>query len=247
MLIEMMEMNGIQVVSGNTDGIVCMFPKEKEETYNKLCTEWENKVGNHDMGKLEYTDFKSLYQEGVNSYIGIKIDGSVKKKGRFVTEFELNKNKSSRVIQLACEQYFLNGTDPVKFITSHKNIFDFCIAKKAVGKMYYEEILNEKDIKRHKKLIRYYISENGNVFKKRGSNYKDGEVDSYCEAPHKDFFWLGEPKMTYFNQAFISADYKIDYKFYVINALERIDKIEKTKKAKTYAESFKPTTQGSLF
>lgn len=247
MLIEMMEMNGIQVVSGNTDGIVCMFPKEKEETYNRLCIEWENKVGNHDMGKLEYTDFKSLYQEGVNSYLGIKIDGSVKKKGRFVTEFELNKNKSGRIVQIACEKYFAEGIDPEIFIKNHKNIFDFCIAKKAVGKMYYEEILSETEVKKHKKLVRYYISENGNVFKKRGTNSKDDEVDAYCEAPHKDFFWLGEPKLTYFNQAYKSDNYNIDYKFYIVDALERIDKIEKTKKAKNYAESFKQRTQGSLF
>jgi hypothetical protein len=279
MLIEMLEDAGISVVSGNTDGIVSYFPKEKEELYYKLCGEWEVKVGNNVLGKLEYADFKVLYQEGINSYLGIKVDGGVKKKGRFVDSYglpgsELNKNKSMRIIPMALEAYFVKGISPVDFIPKHTTIFDFCAAKKATGKLHYEEILkpatkrvlkepyyqepyiedvvdrdNEK-VRIHKKLIRYFVSKDGNVFKKRGINNEGDPMDNYVEAMDKNYPWLGDPKLKYFNKAFPVKnfkDYQIDYSYYILEALKRIDKIEKTKKAKTYAEQFKPSQQTSLF
>lgn len=251
MLIEMLETAGIQVISANTDGIVSHFPQEKEELYNNICSEWERRVGNTTLGRLEYADFDALWQEGINSYIGKKTDGKAKKKGRFMTEFEMNKNKSMRIVPLALEAYFIYGKDPVEFVTAHENIFDFCIAKKASGQLHYEEILGEKDgaevVRKHKKLIRYYIAKEGNVFMKRGFTNEGAKLNNYCEAPSKSFHWLGEPKLCYFNKYFASPDYGIDHKWYILEVLERIDKIEKTKKAKAFAEQFKPTQQATLF
>lgn len=254
LLIEMLESAGINVISGNTDGVVSTFHESKLEDYNKACAEWETIVGNTELGKLEYADFSVLWQESINHYIALKIDGSVKKKGRFMTEFELHKNKSKRIINLALEAYFINKKDPIEFITNHDNIFDFCIAKKATGKMHYEEIIdtgdrNNPEIIKHKKLIRYYVSNSGNVFMKRGFDYDGKEVNSHCEATDKDYFWLGQPKLKYFNKAYIHKDmskYDIDHSYYILQTLKRIDSIEKTKKALSYANSFK-TKQFSLF
>ncbi len=247
MLIEMLEMKGFSVVSGNTDGIVTYFPEDREEEYMKICAEWEEKVGNVKMGKLEYEDFAGLWQESINSYIGKKLNGKVKKKGRFMTEFELHKNKSKRVVALALEAYYIKGIHPIDFIPNHKNIFDFCIAKKAFGDLHYEELLPQGKVKVHKKLIRYYVSNSGNVFMKRGINNQGDPMNNYCEAPNKDFEWLGEPKLQYFNRAFKEEDYDIDYTYYILQTLERIDKIEKSNQALKYAERFKPTIQTSLF
>ncbi len=246
MLIEMMESVGFKVVSGNTDGIVTMFPSSQEDVYKRVCEEWEEKVGNTKMGKLEYTDFDGLWQDSINSYIAKKSDGTVKKKGRFMTEFELNKNKSKRVIALALDEYFINNTNPIDFITSHKNIFDFCIAKKAFGNLHYEELINDKEVIVHKKLIRYYVCNDGNIFKKRGINNEGNPMDNHCEAVDKDFFWMGQPKLRYFNKFVECDDYNINYSYYILETLKRIDKIEKTKKAKLYADEFK-TIQTSLF
>ena len=258
MLIEKMESAGIQVISGNTDGIVCYFPEDKLDTYNKICTEWEQEVGNIEGGKLEFTDFAALWQDSINSYIGKKIkkdkEGKqigfdVKKKGRFMTEFELNKNKSKRIIALALEAYFIEGKNPVDFITNHNNIFDFCIAKKAAGQLHYEELLPNDKVIKHKKLIRYYVSNSGNVFMKRGINNNGDPMNNHCEAQSKDFPWLGQPKLKYYNKVFKHDDfskYDVNYSYYILETLERIDAILKTKMAKKYADGFK-TIQTSLF
>lgn len=247
MLIEMMESNGFQVVSGNTDGILVMYPEEKEERYMEICNEWQAIVGNTKIGKLEYADFESMHQDSINSYIGKKLDGSVKKKGKFLTTFSLNKNKSKRIIALALEQYFIHGKSPIDFITNHNNIFDFCIAKKAFGQLHYEELIGD-EVRIHKKLIRYFVSKDGNIMKKRGINQEGEPMDNHCEAEDKDFPWMGQPLVTYFNR-FIKkemADYNVDYSYYILETLKRIDSIQKTKMARNYADTFK-TEQLSLF
>lgn len=247
MLIEMMEAAGFQVVSGNTDGIVTIFPQEREKEYKDICAKWEEMVGNTKTGKLEYAYFESLHQESINSYIGKKTDGKVKKKGRFMTEFELNKNKSKRIIPMALEAYFIDGKDPIQFIRNHTNIFDFCIAKKASGKLYYEEQWTGKNgevvKKTHKKLVRYFISKEGTVLFKRGTNNEGNPMNNHCEAATA----LGQPLITYFNKSYLSDNYNIDYNYYILEVLERIDKIEKTKKAKAFVDSLNPTQQLTLF
>ncbi len=207
------------------------------------------------MGKLEYTDFVALYQEDINSYIGRKIDRdkddnitgySVKKKGRFLTEFEMNKNKGKRIVALAMEKYLIDGVSPVDFIKGHENIFDFCIAKKATGQMHYEEV-TETETKVHKKLVRFFLSKNGSVLMKRGFNNEGDPMNNHCVAIDKDFPWLGQPKVTYFNKFFKSKNYDIDYTYYILEVLKKIDKICKAKMAKNYAEQFKPVKQTTLF
>ena len=248
MLIEMMEGAGFQVVSGNTDGILVIYPEDKEEEYLKICKDWELKVGNIKNGKLEFADFECMWQDSINSYIGKKTNGAVKKKGKFLTTFMLNKNKSKRIIALALEAYFINGISPVEYISTHTNIFDFCIAKKAFGQLHYEEIISDKEVKVHKKLIRYFVSNDGNVMKKRGINNEGDVMDNHCEATDKDFPWMGQPKVTYFNRYSKKemSQYNINYSYYILETLKRIDSIQKTKMAKVYADKFK-TEQISLF
>lgn len=255
MLIEMMEDEGFRVISGNTDGIVTLYPREKEGEYLKICSDWENQVGNHKMGKLEYSEIIALCQDHVNSYIAKILDDKggvkVKKKGRFVTTYgapgcEINKNKSMRIVPLALEAYFSDGKDPIEFIRNHNNIYDFCIAKKAAGQMHYEEEWEEdgkKKTKVHKKLVVFYVSTEGTVLYKRGWNQEGKPMNNHVNAPTA----LGQPLVRYFNKFFKAEDYKIDYNHYILETLERIDEIEKTKKAKAFVNGINPGPQLGLF
>lgn len=246
MLIEKMEQAGFRVISGNTDGIDTLYPQDKEELYMTICRDWEQRVGNVKNGKLEFTDFVLMAQESVNSYIGKKVDGKVKKKGRFMTEFELNKNKSMRIVPLALEAYFIEGKDPEEFIMKHSNIFDFCIAKKASGKMHYEEQWTEEKViktKVHKKLVRYFLSKKGTILYKRGFNNEGNPMNNHVNAPTD----LGQPLITYFNKAYKAENYGVDYDHYILEVLERMDKIEGTRKAEAFIDRRNPGQQLSLF
>lgn len=229
MLIEDLLIEGIQTISANTDGIVCLFDKSLLEKYYNTCYAWERKVGNSEQGKLEYTEYKRLIQATVNDYLAIKPDGEIKKKGDFLTSFLLEKNKSRRIINLALEKFFVEGKDIEDTIRNHDNILDFCIGVKASRQYHYEGIDKEGHKEIYHRLIRYYVSKDGKkLLKVKNPDVEsDGNDVSQCEA--------GEWRCTVVNQIDKSTpigSYNIDFQYYVDKAEERIFAIEKGRKRK---------------
>lgn len=235
MLIEKLEINNIHVISANTDGIVSLFNKSDINKYYCLCKEWEVFVGNDIMGQLEYTEYKKIIQTSVNDYLAIGIDNKIKKKGDFVTEFELHKNKSKRVIPLALEQYYLNGIKPEEFIKSHKNIFDFCLGAKSKGKMSFialdKKTGNEDILQR---INRYYISNTGIHLLKRLPPLEDkkisnqidifGSIDDGTREHEVESGWLSTIYNTHIQKDI--KDYNINYNFYIEGAYKIINQIK---------------------
>jgi hypothetical protein len=158
MLIEQYELEGIKVISANTDGVTILVKKcyiDKMHEINK----WWMELTSYE---LERTDYQKIVFSTVNDYIAIKTDGEIKKKGDFLTDFELHKNKSARIVPLALEQYFFSGIPVNHTISMHNNIFDFCLRQKASKDFHYEGInrkTGEKNV--YNKLIRYYVSKTG--------------------------------------------------------------------------------------
>lgn len=136
MLIEQYELAGIQVISANTDGVTIRIHKDLIDRMHEINEEW------CELTKyvLERTDYKKIIFSSVNDYIAIKTDGDVKKKGDFLTDFELHKNKSARVVSLALEQYYVNNIPVEDTIRNHKNIYDFAIRQKATRNFHYEGV-----------------------------------------------------------------------------------------------------------
>jgi hypothetical protein len=236
MLIEDLEIAGIHVISANTDGIVCLFDKSKESIYNKVCKDWEKQVGNDVLGQLEYQDYKLLAQVSVNSYLAVKTNSEIKKKNEFVTDFELHKNKSARIVPIALEAYFVNNIPVETTITNHSNIYDFCCGVKSIGKNRLIAIDVKKQLEYPlQKINRYYISNEGiNIVKrlpklesKRDTqqldifgNVNDGSRESEIEAG-----W----KSTIFNK-YVDVEMSkrdINYQYYIKRCYKIIDQIIK--------------------
>ncbi len=76
MQIETTEMEGIQVISANTDGCVMLCPVDKYDYLCELITYWEKVTG----FTTEETRYKALYSRDINCYLAFKEDGSVKGK-----------------------------------------------------------------------------------------------------------------------------------------------------------------------
>jgi hypothetical protein len=79
MLIEILECNGLEIVSANTDGIVIYHDRADQEKLDYWIKFWENLTG---FG-TEETEYKAYYARDVNSYFAVKLDGSTKKKGPY--------------------------------------------------------------------------------------------------------------------------------------------------------------------
>lgn len=220
MLIERLTLGGINVVSSNTDGIVSLFDRTQELLYNKICKEWENLVGNNDLGQLEYADYSVLAQRSVNDYVAVKTDGKSKHKGAsFTINHELHKNKSYRIIALALNEFYVKGINPRVFITNHKNIFDFCAGVRMKGDWYLDAIfLQDSQLIRQKlqKTNRYFISNNGVKLIKCNTDGRQIQGNA------------GKWKATIYNKHVEKPieNYDINYDFYVKKAYEIISEIQ---------------------
>ena len=163
MLIEQYELNGIHVISANTDGVTIRIKKELIPLMHQLNDWWCNLT----QYELERTDYSKIIFSTVNDYLAIMTNGEIKKKGDFLTDFELHKNKSARVVPIALEHYFVHGTPVEHTIRNHTNLYDFCIRQKASRSFHYEgtnRSTGETTV--YNKLIRYYVSNTGEkIFK----------------------------------------------------------------------------------
>lgn len=189
MVVEALILKEFEVVSINTDGFDAIVPVEREVEFFQLCKEYEERIGNSEMGNFEFTEFAWIAQTSVNDYCAKKLGtatyeeskvvfkedtivqpGSsfphLKLKGDFTIDFELHKNSSFRIKPLALVNYFDRGIRPEEVILTHDDIFDFC-ARSNSGKTYFHEAYqNNKVISGIPKLIRYYVAKEGMYIKK---------------------------------------------------------------------------------
>ena len=156
MLIEAYELADIHIISANTDGVTIMVKKSLIDKMHEI-NKWWMELTKYE---LERTDYQKIIFSTVNDYIAIKTNGEIKKKGDFLTDFELHKNKSARIVPIALEHYYTNDVPVADTICNHTNIYDFCLRQKASKDFHYEGHSKENRTI-YNKLIRYYVSGTG--------------------------------------------------------------------------------------
>jgi len=129
-LIEKFEANGIPVQSANTDGLIVICSRAKEAEFISIVAEWEQQTG----FQTERTDYRSIYNASVNSYLAIKTDGKSKRKGPLADPWsegdsrgQMSKNPQMIILSEAVLRLVTDGTplaetirgcvDPRKFVT----------------------------------------------------------------------------------------------------------------------------------
>jgi len=194
-----------EILMINTDGIEVKIPRSDEMKYQKICRDWEKitKLG------LSHKEYNKLVIRDINSYLSIDTDGDIKVKGAFEIDKELYKDNSSRIVPLALQEYYVKGTDPVKFIESHTNILDFCNRFKA-NRGWYSEIRTEEDFKlkkqRCQKTNRYFISNRGGLYVK--INEEDGREYTIEAKQNVTLLNIYNPETPI-------TEYDIDYDYYI--------------------------------
>jgi len=122
MLIEALELAGIRVVSGNTDGIVMHARREQEALLLEVVSWWEGVT----TFNTEETRYAALFSRDVNNYLAIKEGGGVKGKGAFA-QTSIAKNPQNNICTEAVialidkgvpiEKTIRECTDIRKFVT----------------------------------------------------------------------------------------------------------------------------------
>ena len=212
MIIEDLIVKGFRVVSVNTDGFDIIIKRKREQEFKDVLSRWEERIGNSELGNFEYTEFKWIAQTSVNDYIALKADNTLKTKGDFEIDKELNKNTSARIVPIALREYFVNGTPVEKTIKEHDNIYDFCIRQKSSKYFHYEGV-KDNNVNVYNKLIRYYVSNKGEKI------YKIKNPECLTNAPQRAQIEAGEwlcivcnylPKTTQVKDCDLNFDYYID-------------------------------------
>lgn len=167
-LIEELELNGIHVISANTDGIVIKLPRDKFNVYKDITDRWNstNKMG------ADYEEYKMIVSRDINNYMDIQTDGTVEYKGALDPKQylkELKKGYDAPIVAVAVFEYFVNNVPVMTTLRNHKDILDFCKTQN-VGRQF-EVVYDvcEKGVITHihsQRHVRFYVSTKGVIIQK---------------------------------------------------------------------------------
>lgn len=146
MLIERLEKQGVRVISANTDGIV---------TYGKKADFWkvEREIGLWEIDTqfiMEYTHYKAIYSQSVNSYLALTTKGKWKRKGDYA-ERCLTQSGNGQVCIDAVMAFLENGTPIRETIENCTDFLKFTNFQQVKGGAY-------KDGMYLGKVVRWYYS-----------------------------------------------------------------------------------------
>ena len=205
-LLEECTLNNFSVISMNTDGIELIVPKERDEAYLDIISTIEEEFNL----EFEHTLYKSIRYKSVNDYIAVTNKDKIKVKGEFIYEKILDGSNEFLIIPIAVKEYFVNNIPIEQTIRNHKNIFDFCAAKK-IDRTYSLFYLD----KPQQQLNRFYCSKKGAYL------YKQKKTKNTREHVFK------ESAVIIMNTVPEEFPLDIDYSYYITAARNRLKLFEK--------------------
>ena len=167
-LIEELELNGIHVISANTDGIVIKLPRDKFNVYKEITDRWNetNKMG------ADYEEYQMIASRDVNNYFDIQTDGTIEYKGALDPKQylkELKKGYDAPVVAIAVFEYLVNNIPVMTTLRNHKDILDFCKTQNVGRQFEVVYDICEKGVITHihsQRHVRFYVSTKGVIIQK---------------------------------------------------------------------------------
>lgn len=175
MLCEELELNGIHVLSGNTDGIMVKVYSKDKELFDKITKDWQAKT------KMEADSdiLHCLIARDINNYIALfrtEKNGVHKLKTEFkgamnpnMYRLDLQKGYDKPIIAKAVYEYFINKVPIMQTLQNATNILDFCSTQN-VGRQFHVEETKVVDGKvvhiPIQRYVRYYVANRGCVIEK---------------------------------------------------------------------------------
>ena len=139
MLIEQLELQGIPVVSANTDGILIKCPKDKKYLMKETVKVWEKITG----FTTEETKYEAVYFRDVNAYLAIKTDKETKGKNVYYNPWNgksakdkywrFQKNPTAQICIEAIEKLIVENKSIEETIKNCKDITKFVCVKNVTG------------------------------------------------------------------------------------------------------------------
>ena len=175
MLCEALELEGISIISANTDGIMVKVYEDQEDKFNEISDWWREKT----KMKADSDIVHCLIARDVNNYIAQfrTIKNGVPKlkleyKGAlnpFMYAIDLQKGYDMPIVAQAVSDYFLKGVPIMDTLQSATNILDFCKTQNVGRQFHVEETKVVNGKVKHivcQRYVRFYVSNNGVVIEK---------------------------------------------------------------------------------
>jgi hypothetical protein len=160
MLIEMLELNGVSVVSANTDGIVIKCPRAFTDRRDYIIKWWETTC----QYETEKTEYDAIYQRDVNNYIALKHGKEPKLKGIFAPP-GLQKNPNNSVCVKAVVELITHKTPIEQTIFGETDIKQFLSVHSVKGSAVKGDIVLGKAVRWY-----YGLGETGTINYKTNGN-----------------------------------------------------------------------------
>ena len=169
MLCEELELNGIPVVSANTDGIVVKLDYTKEELFDTITSNW-----------LEYTglsadseDYTKYICRDINNYFAEETNGKIDYKGDlnpYMYMENLAKGYNAPIVAKAVVEYFLHDKPVLETFYESTDILDFCKTQN-IGRKF-KAIYVDTEQHEVQRNVRFYVSNNGGQLFKQSPEMK---------------------------------------------------------------------------
>jgi hypothetical protein len=122
----LMLVDSMRIIQANTDGVTMMVRRQSKPELDDMLDNWER----NSRLSLERVEYKHMWIADVNSYIAEKMDGSVKRKGRYEYDIGWHQNASSLVIPKVAEQVLLHGANIEQLVSEWNDWQDFYMRAK---------------------------------------------------------------------------------------------------------------------
>ena len=177
MLCEALELEGINIISANTDGIMVKVYEDQEDKFNEISDWWRNET----KMKADSDIVHCLIARDVNNYIAQfrikdKKTGNAKLKleykgalNPFMYAIDLQKGYDMPIVAQAVSDYFLKKIPIMDTLQNATNILDFCKTQNVGRQFHVEETKVVNGKVEHiicQRYVRFYVSNNGVVIEK---------------------------------------------------------------------------------
>ena len=145
--------DGLQVIQVNTDGITVRLPRVGGlGMLERVCVEWENQTRMN----LEEVEYSKMFIRDVNSYIAVREDGGVKRKGAYEYVMGWHQDAGALVIPKVAEKVLVEGAPIRTTVENWPDLMDFMMRIKVPksGQLQWGE-------QQVQNTTRYYVAKDG--------------------------------------------------------------------------------------
>ena len=151
----------VRIIQVNTDGITLHLPRRMKWLVEGVNHWWEELTGLH----LESVEYKKMFIADVNSYAAQKLNGEIKRKGRYEYNTEWHQNASALVVPKVAEKVLFEDASMRETLTNWVDKMDFMLRVKVPRTSRLVVTRDERE-KQLENTQRYYMSKAGGYLTK---------------------------------------------------------------------------------